>query len=1047
MSTRVEIVTGSLKGTIIDNAASETTLQEILAALQRMERTGAAPGGSRSGGSGPSGSPTPQSQSSGNQSGPTLFGQVAQAAGAVTSALKTTSSLLANNNSSLASWTAGLSGAMKGFPLVGPIIGTFGETLAKGIAILENWNSTLKNLSESGASFNNNILEMRAAAAMTRMDLEQFAALVKENSAGFAALGGTVTSGAKVFSKMSNEMMRPGGLGQQLLEMGMSVESINAGFAKYLSTTMKGTKVTEADTQKMTALYSDYATTLDRIAKLQGEEKNALEAKAQAIKNDAMFQVKMAGADAETRAKMDKMILQAGELYGPKGQQALKEYFLTGGTVITKESKMLASLFPEMTRGFQQGIKGAKDANMKMPEYEAELRERRATERVAAGKAIKAAEGSLSAAAAGMGGTSAEMLSAVADTAKGLTTYGVGIDKLTRDQILAREDAAVKEQKQRNTVTKSLDAFNIGIRDIASKLMTGFLNFFDRFVTGLNISADSITATFAKISANIDPALDMLESGFYILADFIEDNILPLFNTMGSIVSLAIEGWKLLLPVIDATTDVFKPIIDVVKTLWNMFIDLTHDTETLRAGLKSVGDGFTWMMLQVKIAFFEFLDNLPGIDMTKEVNAARVELAQVEKSREEFEKRLAANQERRMKEEEERKKAREARDEKRTTDKESRETQKADARAAREKAEKDVTGKPAPVPAAPAPAAPAPAPVPAAPAPAPVPATPLPGGVKGLLEQISRGEGTSDAAAKKKGLASGYDVSLGYGAYGGGPKKALSEMTMAEVKEYQKAMLADPKNKLNSSAVGKYQIISGTLKELQKELGLKDTDKFDAATQDKMGEALLKRRGLDKYTSGKISADKFQLGLSQEWASVADPRTGQGYYAGQRTAHTTDAMAKAAIAGLSNTAPQPATPKETSEEAARRQAKTNTPVATPVQQPRPQATHPAVAAPVPANTQSPMPSPEDLSRQLLAKREAEIKENRRKQEAAIAESEKSKTAASQVPTKPEVTLTDVVNQLEQLNMKIARLTAVQEDIGHNTTKAIKSNNSNIYARA
>lgn len=175
---------------------------------------------------------------------------------------------------------------------------------------------------------------------------------------------------------------------------------------------------------------------------------------------------------------------------------------------------------------------------------------------------------------------------------------------------------------------------------------------------------------------------------------------------------------------------------------------------------------------------------------------------------------------------------------------------------------------------------------------------PLPGGVRGILEQISRGEGTSDEAARKRGLASGYDVSLGYGAYGGGPDKPLSEMTLEEVQAYQKKMLADPKNTLNSSAVGKYQVISGTLKDAMKDLQLDPTQKFDQQTQDKIGEYLLKRRGLDKLQKGQISPEEFQLGLSKEFASVADPRTGMGYYAGQRTAHTTSAQIQAAISGL-----------------------------------------------------------------------------------------------------------------------------------------------------
>lgn len=178
-------------------------------------------------------------------------------------------------------------------------------------------------------------------------------------------------------------------------------------------------------------------------------------------------------------------------------------------------------------------------------------------------------------------------------------------------------------------------------------------------------------------------------------------------------------------------------------------------------------------------------------------------------------------------------------------------------------------------------------------------------GTKGLLDRIAIGEGTSDANAQKHGFNSGYDVSLGYGAYGGGTSKPLSEMTIAEVKEYQKRMLADPKNKMNSSAVGKYQIVGKTLRGLQSQYGIKDDEKFDAAMQDRLGEALLKQRGLDSMKSGKISEAEFQHNLSMEWASIAD-NSGKSHY-GQHTGTSAEQI-QSAIASAKTDKSAPAQP-------------------------------------------------------------------------------------------------------------------------------------------
>jgi len=111
---------------------------------------------------------------------------------------------------------------------------------------------------------------------------------------------------------------------------------------------------------------------------------------------------------------------------------------------------------------------------------------------------------------------------------------------------------------------------------------------------------------------------------------------------------------------------------------------------------------------------------------------------------------------------------------------------------------------------------------------------------------------------------------------GGKSNPDLTSMTIAEVLEFQKQMLAQGHE---STAVGKYQIITGTLQGLVKQGFAGLEDKFDAATQDKLAIGLLKRRGLDDYMSGKLDANTFADKLSMEWASLPY-NTGQSYYAG-----------------------------------------------------------------------------------------------------------------------------------------------------------------------
>lgn len=111
---------------------------------------------------------------------------------------------------------------------------------------------------------------------------------------------------------------------------------------------------------------------------------------------------------------------------------------------------------------------------------------------------------------------------------------------------------------------------------------------------------------------------------------------------------------------------------------------------------------------------------------------------------------------------------------------------------------------------------------------------------------------------------------------GGKTNPNLTNMTIAEVLAYQKTMKAQGHE---STAVGKYQIIQGTLRGLVNSGYAKLDDKFDARTQDNLAEGLLKQRGLDSFLSGKMSTDQFADNLSKEWASLPY-HTGASFYAG-----------------------------------------------------------------------------------------------------------------------------------------------------------------------
>ncbi|UXN80202.1 MAG: Tmp [Caudoviricetes sp.] len=155
-----------------------------------------------------------------------------------------------------------------------------------------------------------------------------------------------------------------------------------------------------------------------------------------------------------------------------------------------------------------------------------------------------------------------------------------------------------------------------------------------------------------------------------------------------------------------------------------------------------------------------------------------------------------------------------------------------------------------------------------------------------LLDAIAAGEARSGAFG-----TSGYDA-----IYSGAtvkPGKDISKMTVGEVKAYQQQLL---KSGAKSTAVGRYQFIhnKGAFGEMLNKAGIKDTDVFDAKTQDRLA---------IEYAGGQKQVDKWiETGnhkaltnkTAQQWASMKNAN-GRGNYDG-------DGLNKARHGGLNEIA-------------------------------------------------------------------------------------------------------------------------------------------------
>ena len=137
--------------------------------------------------------------------------------------------------------------------------------------------------------------------------------------------------------------------------------------------------------------------------------------------------------------------------------------------------------------------------------------------------------------------------------------------------------------------------------------------------------------------------------------------------------------------------------------------------------------------------------------------------------------------------------------------------------------------------------------------------------------------GTPGSLDRIQNLIGSVESRGNYNALVGGSTANLTDMTISEVFQQQAQMQGN----YQSTAVGKYQIIKGTLEGLVNKLGLDpNTTKFNPATQDMLAAELIKEKGYDKYQGGTLSKEQFLASLAKTWAGLPASPQG-GYYDGQ----------------------------------------------------------------------------------------------------------------------------------------------------------------------
>jgi hypothetical protein len=237
----------------------------------------------------------------------------------------------------------------KGLGVIGDSLGFLGNRLDTNI-------ETFRQLSQIGATFGQSIVELRQTAATAALPLDDFAALVRQNSTNLAALFGSTTQGAKGIALLG-ESIRTQGI-DRLAPLGFTIDEVNETLLLNLERQRRTNTFTRMTDQQRITSAIRFAEELDRLARLTGAQRDELRAQIEQQQSNAKFQAFLQNATDGARSRLEGFAASIGTI-APGLNEGFQDLIANAGVPVTESALALVQNIPQAQTVVRDLISGA----------------------------------------------------------------------------------------------------------------------------------------------------------------------------------------------------------------------------------------------------------------------------------------------------------------------------------------------------------------------------------------------------------------------------------------------------------------------------------------------------------------------------------------------------------------------------------------------------------------------------------------------------------------------------------------------------------------
>jgi len=363
---------------------------------------------------------------------------------------------------------------IKKLPVVGDTLGDLAGIVTETIVALESWNDGLREANKHGATFNYSIFKFKETALDMGLSTDELVSLVGSNAETLVSLGGgTMTTGIDNLRKLSAAMFMDSDKVSDILDRwGYNTYQQNDLLLEFYAATRRGKAVTEKNLNSTSNEFLQYASQIDAFQKITGMGKEQRQEAAAAANQDISYKLKVGKLLPAQQARMETALQSFSMVFGAQGAELFKSRELGVQSINDTVIALQYALGPSFERSMDTIIKMAKDTSVSPKVFEDYVNNTIGSQLANSKEAMRELEGIIKGSVSG-NESSKKLVKALTPAMEFMIKQG-GLSKNMQSQFVKMVEAAKKEQGKTDAFTDTLRKFQRSVYRVYRALLKGF---------------------------------------------------------------------------------------------------------------------------------------------------------------------------------------------------------------------------------------------------------------------------------------------------------------------------------------------------------------------------------------------------------------------------------------------------------------------------------------------------------------------------------------------------------------------------------------------